>query len=45
MTDHELAAARAPLNRARAMPAGFYTDPDFFAREREQIHLRQWLLA
>jgi hypothetical protein len=30
----ELGAATAPINRARAMPAGFYTDPDIFVAER-----------
>ncbi|WP_342643280.1 aromatic ring-hydroxylating oxygenase subunit alpha [Rhodoligotrophos ferricapiens] len=41
--DHdELAAASAPLNRARSMPAGFYTDPEIFAREREHLFLKHW---
>lgn len=38
----ELAAATAPLPRARSMPAGFYTDPAIFALERERIFLRDW---
>ena len=29
--------ALQPLNRARSMPAGFYTDPAIFAAERERI--------
>lgn len=38
----EIGAAAAPLNRARSMPAGFYTDPEIFHRERERIFLKQW---
>ena len=38
----EIGAAAAPLNRARSMPAGFYTDPEIFRREREKIFLRNW---
>ena len=38
----QLAAARAPLSVARSMPAGFYTDPDIFALERENIFLDNW---
>ena len=38
----EIGAAAAPLNRARSMPAGFYTDPEIFRREREMIFLKHW---
>ena len=38
----EIGAAAAPLNRARSMPAGFYTDPGIFHRERERIFLKHW---
>ena len=38
----EIGAAVAPLNRARSMPAGFYTDPEIFHRERERIFLKHW---
>src|SRR5262245_50076776 len=38
----EIGAAAAPLNRARSMPAGFYTDPEIFRREREKIFLKHW---
>jgi choline monooxygenase len=38
----ELGAATAPISRARAMPAGFYTDPDIFVAEREEIFLKSW---
>ncbi len=38
----DLHAATAPLNRARSMPAGFYTDPAIFAAERQQILLKRW---
>ena len=38
----DLHAATAPLNRARSMPAGFYTSPAIFAAEREHILLKRW---
>ena len=38
----DLTAASAPLAHARAMPAGFHTDPAIFAAERERIFLRDW---
>ena len=41
----DLAAATAPLARARSMPAGFYTDPAVFAAEREHILLRRWFFT
>lgn len=40
-----VARARAPLSRAHAMPAGFYTSEDIFARERADIFLKQWTFA
>jgi len=38
----DLIAASAPINRARAMPAGFYTTPEIFSLERERIFLKYW---
>lgn len=38
----ELAAATQPLNRARSMPAGFYTSPQIFAAERAALFLKHW---
>jgi choline monooxygenase len=38
----EIEAATLPLNRARSMPAGFYTDPAIFAAERERVFLKHW---
>ena len=38
----ELTAATRPLNRARSMPAGFYTDPAIFKAERAQVFLKHW---
>ncbi len=38
----DIAAATQPLNRARSMPAGFYTDPAMFATERERLFLTHW---
>jgi phenylpropionate dioxygenase-like ring-hydroxylating dioxygenase large terminal subunit len=35
-------AALAPIARARSMPAGFYTSPQVFARERDRIFLCDW---
>lgn len=39
----ELEAARAPLERASTLPTRAYTDPAFFARERERIFAREWI--
>ena len=41
----DLAAATAPLARARSMPAGFYTDPAMFALERDHILLQRWFFT
>jgi phenylpropionate dioxygenase-like ring-hydroxylating dioxygenase large terminal subunit len=38
----ELAAATAPLSRARSMPAGFYTDPAVFEAEKRHVLLKSW---
>ena len=38
----DLTAATQPLNRARSMPAGFYTDPAIFRKERERVFLKHW---
>jgi phenylpropionate dioxygenase-like ring-hydroxylating dioxygenase large terminal subunit len=38
----QLVAAVAPLNRARSMPAGFYTSPEIFELERTHIFLKGW---
>lgn len=40
-----MARATAPLATAHAMPAGFYTAEGIFARERDQIFLKQWVLV
>ncbi|MBA3910928.1 MAG: aromatic ring-hydroxylating dioxygenase subunit alpha [Rhodobacter sp.] len=40
----QIEAATRPLNRARSMPSGFYTDPAIFAAERARIFLRHWFL-
>ncbi len=48
MTDlplESLKAARAPLETAKSMPAGFYTSAEFFAAEREHILLKHWFFA
>lgn len=42
---NDVKAATAPLNRARSMPAGFYTEPDFFALERRHVFLKHWFFA
>ena len=41
----DLAAATAPLARARSMPSGFYTDPSVFQAEREHILLQRWFFT
>lgn len=38
----DLAAATAPIQRARSMPSGFYTDPAIFAAERQAVFLKHW---
>ena len=38
----QVAAALAPLKRARSMPTGFYTSPEIFALERQHILLKHW---
>jgi phenylpropionate dioxygenase-like ring-hydroxylating dioxygenase large terminal subunit len=38
----EIDAALQPIARARAMPAGFYTDPAIFAAERAALFLKEW---
>ena len=40
-----VARAVAPLTRAHAMPAGFYTSAEFFERERSEIFLKRWVFA
>ena len=37
------AAAERPLAQATALPAGLYTDPAFYALERQQVLRREWL--
>jgi phenylpropionate dioxygenase-like ring-hydroxylating dioxygenase large terminal subunit len=41
----DLAAASAPINRARSMPAGFYTSPEIFALEQEHVLRRHWFFT
>ena len=41
----ELVQATAPLARAHAMPAGFYTSEEIFARERAEIFRKHWIFA
>ena len=38
----DLDAATQPLNRARSMPARFYTDPAIFKAERDEVFLKSW---
>lgn len=45
MSSESLAAARAPLQSAKSMPAGFYTSREIFAEEREHILLKHWFFA
>ena len=39
----QVAEAIGPLSHARSMPAGVYTDPAFFAAERERVLLTGWI--
>ncbi len=41
----DMARATAPLARAHAMPAGFYTSDEVFTRERSAIFLKNWVFA
>ena len=41
----EIDAPATPPSLLRGMPASFYTSPDVFARERQQIFLKHWLFA
>lgn len=45
LSKSELAQATAPLARARAMPAGFYTSEDIFAREQAEIFRKRWIFV
>lgn len=45
LSPEALSRATAPLATAHAMPAGFYTSGEVFARERERIFLKRWLFA
>ncbi len=38
-----LEAVRRPLDHASGLPPACYTDPAFFAAERERLFLREWL--
>jgi choline monooxygenase len=42
MDRDQIVQAMAPVNRARSMPASFYTDPAVFEEERRNIFLKQW---
>ena len=41
----DIKAATAPINQAKSMPAGFYTEPDFFALERKHVLLKNWFFT
>ncbi|MGI9386658.1 MAG: aromatic ring-hydroxylating oxygenase subunit alpha [Methyloligellaceae bacterium] len=41
----DVANARAPLETARSMPAGFYTSPEIFENERRNIFLKHWFFV
>lgn len=41
----DIKAATAPINQARSMPAGFYTEPEFFALEKSNILLKHWFFT
>jgi len=45
LSSNDLARARAPLEVARSMPAGFYTSAEFFGRERKEIFQKHWFFA
>ena len=41
----DIEAAIAPIERARSMPAGFYTSADIFTAEREHILRKHWFFV
>ena len=41
----DIEAAIAPIERARSMPAGFYTSPEIFTAEREHILRKHWFFV
>ena len=43
LTGDEIAAVRAPLDRAALLPSRVYSDPEIFRLERERIFARSWL--
>ena len=42
-TDDILGLTRAPVRHARHLPGEIYTSPELFAREKDEIFLRDWL--
>lgn len=42
LTRPQFMPALEPVNRAKAMPAGFYTSPEIFAQERALIFRKNW---
>ena len=39
----DIAATKAPINRARHLPGYMYTSEDVYALEKEKIFMRDWL--
>ena len=42
-TDDILGPTREPLRNARHLPGEIYTSPELFAREKDEIFMREWL--
>jgi len=40
---HDIAATKAPINRARHLPGYMYTSPEIYDLEKEKIFMRDWL--
>ncbi len=45
LPEPNLQNAKAPLNEAKSMPAGFYTSPEIFTAEKQYIFLKHWFFA
>jgi len=43
--DNEFAATRRPVSRARHLPGSIYASPELFAREKDAIFLKDWLVV
>ena len=43
ISDSDVSAARNPVSSARHVPGSMYTSPEIFAREKDELFMRDWL--